>query len=74
MDFVIDISFLKENVRCFVPHYTGHIQKNGAVLKVNTIDTAPFFRVYLYIERHKKCIKIAQYNGYIPFRKSYIKT
>jgi hypothetical protein len=26
--------------------YTGHTQKNGAVSKVNTIDTAPFFCVY----------------------------
>jgi hypothetical protein len=25
---------------------TGHTQKNGAVSKVNTIDTAPFFCVY----------------------------
>jgi hypothetical protein len=26
--------------------YTGHTQKNGAVLIVNTIKTAPFFFVF----------------------------
>jgi hypothetical protein len=29
----------------YISTYTGHTQKNGAVLIVNTIKTAPFFCV-----------------------------
>jgi hypothetical protein len=32
--------------------YTGHTQKNGAVLIVNTVKTAPFFCVCLVYETY----------------------
>jgi hypothetical protein len=48
----IDLQFETRCSNCNIVAYTGHTQKNGAVSKVNSIETAPFFcvcPVYLLI-------------------------